>query len=86
MCNSRAGGVDDDLADGLGTEGTGRFIAVLKLYLQAAHVQTGGHLVLFGSRVFYMKCFGSFPGFTFLFCCANIYMLAFAINPYKENR
>ena len=66
--NGRAGGVDDDLADGLGAEGTGRFIAVLKLYLQAAHVQTGGHLVRQPCFLHEMLRVVSWIYFSFLLC------------------
>src|SRR5699024_10014312 len=40
------GRVDDDLADGLGPEGAGGLVAVLKLHPQAAHIQPGGQPVL----------------------------------------
>ena len=66
--NGRAGGVDDDLADGLGAEGTGRFIAVLKLYLQPTHVQTGGYLVRQPCFLHEMLQVVSWIYFSFLLC------------------
>ena len=46
MGQGGGGGVDDDFADGLGAEGAGGLVAVLKLHPQMAHVQAGRDLVL----------------------------------------
>ena len=79
MSNCRSRCVDYNLTNGFCPKGSGRLITVLKLNLQAAHIQSGGNFILHKGILNRLSMF--IIGNIFHQCHANaLYQSAFCLN------